>query len=299
MIDAADHAGLRELELADEPPAVFGLAEATSSGDAVLLAWVTRTLERRGLPPGESVVEWVRVGDPVELDHRSVQVSRRTELEVGPLRILPAAAGPKLPGPGVILLEVEDDPGSFTAARPRSAAFGSGLHPTTALVLERLVELGPVDRLLDVGSGTGILALAAARLAVDAGHTPVVVALDDDPTAARVTARNAALNGLERVIRVSSAPPSELEERFSVVVANIAGATLAALAHDVVRLLSPRGQLDPRTRDGTGGHALLILSGLRPDEVEPLARTYQHHGLHRVGHDARGDWARLELAPPW
>jgi ribosomal protein L11 methyltransferase len=86
-------------------------------------------------------------------------------------------------------LVIELDPGM---------AFGSGLHPTTRLCLEALEDyLQPGTRVLDVGTGSGILAIAAARLGASQ-----VLALDSDPLAVRVADENVVLNGVESVVRI-------------------------------------------------------------------------------------------------
>ena len=106
-------------------------------------------------------------------------------------------------------------------------AFGTGLHPTTRGCLELLQTIQPTPaRVLDVGSGSGILGLAALRLGAD--H---VVALDTDPLAVEATAANAERNGLgARVEAALGTLPEVPLERFSLVVANLVAAVLIDLA---------------------------------------------------------------------
>jgi ribosomal protein L11 methyltransferase len=104
-------------------------------------------------------------------------------------------------------------------------AFGTGAHPTTRLSLELLQELEP-GSILDVGCGSGILAIAAAKL----GFTPVV-AIDVDEIAVAVALENARLNGVEIAAHTANALMDELPP-VDVVVANV--------ALDVVELLLPR-----------------------------------------------------------
>jgi ribosomal protein L11 methyltransferase len=104
-------------------------------------------------------------------------------------------------------------------------AFGTGAHATTRLTLELLQELRPAS-LLDVGCGSGVLSIAAARL----GFAPVV-ALDVDATAVEVTLANARVNGVEVAARLGDALVDELPDT-EVVVANV--------ALDVVERLLPR-----------------------------------------------------------
>jgi ribosomal protein L11 methyltransferase len=104
-------------------------------------------------------------------------------------------------------------------------AFGTGAHPTTRLTLELLQELEPAS-LLDVGCGSGVLAIAAAKL----GFTPVI-AMDTDETAVEVTLANAQVNSVQVDARHCDAFEDELP-RTEVAVANI--------ALDVVERLLPR-----------------------------------------------------------
>jgi ribosomal protein L11 methyltransferase len=129
---------------------------------------------------------------------------------VGPLWIGPPwerSAGP---------LAVTIDPGR---------AFGTGAHPTTRLCLELLLELRPAS-LLDVGCGSGVLSLAAARL----GFAPVF-ALDHDPAAVEAAKRNAEANGVTLDVRRADALSEELPAA-AVTVANVTG--------ELVRRLAPR-----------------------------------------------------------
>ena len=125
-------------------------------------------------------------------------------------------------------------------------AFGSGEHETTASCLEMLAGLPEVRgaRLLDLGSGTGILALAALKLGAD--HA---VCIDIDPEAVNAARRNGELNGLaERFTHHAGTLDSAGENGFDLVLANIYGDLLLDLAEDLVG----------RARPG----ALLLLSGI-------------------------------------
>src|SRR5437762_1884353 len=131
------------------------------------------------------------------------------------------------------------DPGS---------CFGSGSHPTTRMLLtllERVVDEACAPTVLDVGTGSGILAVAAARLG--AGR---VTAIDIDPASPSVTLANAAVNGVADRIQASTTPLEALpaDERFDVVVANLSAATIAELAPALI------------ARTAAGG--ILLLSGL-------------------------------------
>jgi ribosomal protein L11 methyltransferase len=122
-------------------------------------------------------------------------------------------------------------------------AFGTGIHPTTRgclALLDRLAaERGLPERVLDVGSGSGILAIAALRLgAVSA------VAFDTDPVAVEATARNAEHNGLAaRVEVIAGSLPDPARERFGLVLANLVAALLVGLADRLADHTAPGGCL--------------------------------------------------------
>jgi ribosomal protein L11 methyltransferase len=129
-------------------------------------------------------------------------------------------------------------------------AFGTGGHPTTRLCLELLVELRSelgTASVLDVGSGSGVLAIAAALL----GYEPVL-ALDVDAAAVEETRRNAGVNGASVDVFLADALTAELPAA-DVVVANIARATIEALAARVrCRMLVASGYLDAEPTSLTG-----------------------------------------------
>jgi ribosomal protein L11 methyltransferase len=120
-------------------------------------------------------------------------------------------------------------------------AFGTGLHPTTRACLTLLQRAGPMPpRILDVGSGSGILALAALRLGAGS-----VDCLDTDPVAVEATLANAAANQLgDRVTaRVGSLPASPEGEPYPLVLANLVAAVLVELAGPLAAHAARGGQL--------------------------------------------------------
>jgi ribosomal protein L11 methyltransferase len=130
-------------------------------------------------------------------------------IEVGPLWIGPPWERPPAGREPVVI-----DPGR---------AFGTGAHPTTLLCVELLLDLGR-GSVLDIGCGSGVLAIAACRL----GFEPVV-AVDSDRAAVEAAARNAAANGVEIEVRVLDATAEGLPAA-EVALANIDLATLARLS---------------------------------------------------------------------
>lgn len=120
-------------------------------------------------------------------------------------------------------------------------AFGTGLHPTTRGCLTLLQEISPMPPVvLDVGSGSGILALAALRLGAERA-----VCYDTDPLAVQATQANAAANDLaDRVIaRPGSLPPTPPEEPYALVLANLVAAVLIDLADRLAASTAPGGTL--------------------------------------------------------
>lgn len=166
-------------------------------------------------------------------------------------------------------------PDTATRIELGPSGFGSGHHPTTRMLLERLVDrIDGGERVLDVGCGSGILALAAACLG--AGR---VVGVDLKPEAVDATARNAAANGLaDRVTATVDMPvPSA---GFDIVLANIAREGIVALADRLV--------------GHTAAGGWLAVSGISPAQCDPVADFLRP--LREVDRRENGDWAVLVLA---
>lgn len=155
-------------------------------------------------------------------------------------------------------------------------AFGTGLHPTTRGCLLAMQELEPMPRrVLDVGCGSGILALAALRLGAERA-----VCLDTDPVAVEATAANAAANDVSHrlEVRLGSLEEHPLEQ-FDLVVANIVAAVLVDLAPRVAPHLEP--------------HGTLMASGIIATRADEVRAALREVGL-RVGRTLeRDDWVTM------
>jgi ribosomal protein L11 methyltransferase len=128
------------------------------------------------------------------------------------------------------VLRVDIDPG---------ATFGLGDHPTTILTLRLLRQVWwPGATVLDVGCGSGVLSVVAARLGA-----PYVEAIDVSAAAVEATEDNARRNGVDRVVTVSARPLASVDETFDVVLANLLAPVLVELATDLRRVVSPSGEL--------------------------------------------------------
>ena len=118
-------------------------------------------------------------------------------------------------------------------------AFGTGQHPTTLMCLRALEEtVRPGASVLDLGTGSGVLALAAARLGAGS-----VLALDTDPQAAQAARANVRLNGLEAVVRVEEGTLESAPAPFDVIAANISAPVIVDLAEALAAALKRGGVL--------------------------------------------------------
>lgn len=200
-------------------------------------------------------------------DDDSVWVLRPRDLRVGSLQICPAGAAAP---PGA--LQLLDRP-----------AFGTGLHPTTAMCLETLhehIRASTPDAMLDVGTGSGILALAALALGV-----PRVVGLDLDPASLGVAAANARLNRLDHRLRLVVGGPDVISGTWPLVVANILAAPLIELAPTLVRRVGPGGRL--------------VLSGIASAVAPDVRTAYTRFGMREDDVQARSGWIALTLRATW
>lgn len=171
-----------------------------------------------------------------------------------------------LPGAGEVVVEL--DPGM---------AFGTGLHPTTRtcmLACERYVREGM--RVLDVGTGSGILAIAAAGLGAAS-----VLAVDVDGVAVEAARKNVAMNRLEHrvLVQPGSLDGVEVGSRFDLITANLIAGVLVDLAAGFGPLLTP------------GGH--LVVSGIIDQREEWVRAALEAVGLQVLETLSEGDWRTM------
>jgi len=153
-------------------------------------------------------------------------------------------------------------------------AFGTGTHPTTQLCLEaveRACVENPPTTLLDMGAGSGLLAIAALKLGA---HSALAIDMEEESVEACNT--NAAINGVCLEALLDDTPP---EKKFDLVVANILAAPLVWMATELAACVGNR----------------LILSGLLITQVDDVAAAYIDQGLTEVRRDTQGEWASVEL----
>ncbi len=184
-----------------------------------------------------------------------LEVSYHRPVRVSPRLVLKPPRCSYRPRPGEVVVQIQ-----------AGASFGAGRHPTTRLALRALDALfasgrAPAsgDRVLDVGTGTGVLVIAAVLLGAEQG-----LGLDMDACARVEAAANVAANGLERRIRISARPVEALLQRFSLITANLRSPTLIRLAPILARL----GVED----------AVLVLSGIREAEQPEVLEAYAAGG---------------------
>ena len=175
-------------------------------------------------------------------------------------------------GPQDVVVEL--DPGM---------AFGTGTHGTTRLCLEALAEIfdssAPPRRILDVGTGSGILAIAGAALGGER-----VLACDIEEQACRTARENVRHNGVEEQVEVTDAPLESLEGGFDIVLANILAEENARLAASLAGRLAPGGTL--------------VLSGILQEKEPLVAAAFVPFGL--LGPDIRRleEWSCLLYRKP-
>lgn len=176
---------------------------------------------------------------------------------------------------------VPQDTGGTAIRMDPGPAFGTGKHPSTRLCL-RAIELAAKPRswdLLDVGTGSGILAIYGAMLGAER-----IRAIDIDEDALHWAEKNLHLNHLEGKVACSSRPLAELKEDFFMVTANLLLNTILDLISHLSRMVKPGG--------------CLILSGLLGSQVDLVSPLLQERGFIREKTLFQEDWACLLARKP-
>lgn len=159
-------------------------------------------------------------------------------------------------------------------------AFGTGTHETTRLCLEMIEQYYKAGPALDIGTGSGILAVALAR--IGPGQ---VLAVDIDPVAVKAARENVLLNELSERIEVKQGDLTlEVAGRFSFISANILADIIISLTEPVKALLAENG--------------LLLVSGIILDREEDVREAYMQAGYHFYDSRVSGEWAALLFGLP-
>jgi ribosomal protein L11 methyltransferase len=178
--------------------------------------------------------------------------------------------------------EIPDDDGRTLIVLPPGRAFGTGQHASTAgclVLLERSLAVAPGSRVIDLGTGSGILAIAAARLGAGA-----VLAVDSDPDAVAAATANAALNGVAdrvRAVLADATDPAIALPPASLVVANLLTKAHLALAPRYLEWVEPGGAL--------------LLGGILPAEAAAVRGALSERGLACRDELVLDGWASLAL----
>jgi ribosomal protein L11 methyltransferase len=172
--------------------------------------------------------------------------------------------------PGQIVVEI--DPGM---------AFGTGTHPSTQMCLQFLEEIVPSfsrnPSVLDVGTGSGILTIAARKMGVKK-----ITAIDIDPVAIGCARANARANGTGKGISFQTGSPEGLKSSFDLVLANLLPQELLSVAPAFSRLVSPSGKL--------------IVSGFLVKQEKEMAAAFRKQGFGKQGVRRQKGWAAWVLS---
>lgn len=258
-------AGATGLEIRDrEAPPMPGV-RGPSPGEAIVVAW----FESRA--PAEAALEDVKAWIPgvralfeeaPDTDWSTAWRARIRSTRVGGLWVGP----PWETAPaGTVSLTIEP-----------KMAFGTGDHPTTALCLaavEAFCSAHPGASVLDVGTGTGVLALMARKLGAIR-----VVGVDNDPMSVTLAQENAALNGIEGA-ELSGASLDTVDGQFDLVLANILANALVELAPALVQHTRVR----------------LVLAGVLIHQEDEVREAFERAGAVSDGGDRIDDWVRLDF----
>jgi ribosomal protein L11 methyltransferase len=228
----------------------------------------------------DGALAWLRAlgdarltGEPLEVEDEDW--ARRSQAELGPVRagrfvVTPpwcADAAREAARPDDLLIVVVP-----------STGFGTGHHASTRLCLELLQEVPVRGRtVLDIGTGSGVLAIAAARLGALSA-----TAVDNDPDAIDAARENVALNGADRGVRLECADFRRLAlPHAAIVIANLTG--------DLLRRAAP----EVASRAAAGGH--IILSGVLASEAAAVVAAFEAAGATLRARKTEDEWVGLQF----
>ena len=165
-----------------------------------------------------------------------------------------------------------------------ATAFGSGEHQTTKgclLAIDDFAKYRDFNNVLDMGCGSGILSIAAAK-----SFKCPVLAVDIDEESVRVTTENAEKNGVSDYIKTETgdgykSPSVNLSAPYDLIVANILARPLTEMAEDLAANLAPDG--------------VAVISGLLVNQESWVLEAHQKHGLKLVKHYRENDWSALVI----
>jgi len=178
-------------------------------------------------------------------------------------------------------LDYEHEAGDVVIRLDPGMAFGTGLHPTTQMCLVALEELvRPGMEVVDLGTGSGILAIAAAKLGARD-----VLAVDSDPQAARVARSNVIGNGVQGTVRIKRGSLSDVAGTYDLLVVNI-------LAKVIVELVEQG--LCERMRRG----AFFVGAGITSDRTPEVIAAFKSKGLEILDQRQQDDWVTLLAKRP-
>ena len=244
----------------------LGAIDAESSDDGSVAALMPDRVTPEQVAKALGIDD-VAISPAIGRDDGSIWVLSPQTIRIGDLRIVPA--------------HTDAEPGDLKLID--ATAFGTGLHPTTALcldVLDAVVQTARPESVLDVGTGSGVLALAALMLGV-----PHAVGIDIDDEALRVATENARINGLSDRLQLARGGPETISGTWPLVFANVQAAPLIEMAPALVRRV--------------GHHGQLALSGIPASVEQDVDAAYRRLGMQRLRATSRAGWVALVMQATW